>query len=349
MGRALRVPPAGAGVPTASDEPLRCFWPPGRGDAGREQDCRGPSQDVPTNEPIWDRHPSRNLYIPGQFHLISATNTSLHYVLTFPDNLTSDETITIKPNQRYRPTPAELQKPSRSGIRMFSPTLTVNRPKEALFTLHYFALQSSLPTEVQQWIQKISATSPLSGTHSLSPLVPSVWAQEGGGNGEGGGLGEAVATEVIQTSDVQMLENFKLKDMGKLLEALATVVEMIKSYDKMKGWMDEMKELEDCAKDPTNPLAVKASKNPEYQKEVLDPLDSASLDVQSAAFPILSNLTASALPQFAGGSFPVWELPFRPLFTRTMRLSTKSSRTGLMMRGRTSCRARTRRRENGSP
>jgi hypothetical protein len=242
----------------------------------------------------------------AKFQLISATDTSLHYVLTFPDNLTSDETITIKPNQQYRPTPAELQRPSQSGIRIFKPTLTFEKkgPKRVLFTLHYFALQNSLPTDVQQWIQKISANSPPSGAHFFS-LIPSAWAQEGGGNGagggnsEGGGITEAVATEIIKTSDVEMLEHLDVEHGGEILEAFATFLEMKKSYDKMDGWMNEMKELEDCAKNPTNPLTIKASKNPEYQKEVLDPVNSATSDVASAAFPILSNLTASAVPQFS--------------------------------------------------
>jgi hypothetical protein len=85
--------------------------------------------------------------------------------LTFPNGVTSDETITITPNQKYTPTTAELQRPKGTGIQIFNPKLSAKKtgPQETLFTLHYYALQSSLPADFQQLIEKTSSSSRSSG------------------------------------------------------------------------------------------------------------------------------------------------------------------------------------------
>lgn len=64
------------------------------------------------------------------------------------------------------------------------------------------------------------------------------------------------------------------------------------------GWLKEMDELDDCAKNPTNPLSQKAKNDPHYQHDVLDQMDDAKGDVQSTFVPMLGSDVAGYLGHF---------------------------------------------------
>jgi hypothetical protein len=82
------------------------------------------------------------------------------------------------------------------------------------------------------------------------------------------------------------------------LDNILTVKDLLKGYLEASDWLGEIGELQNCARNPNNPLAIKASQDPNYQKEVLDPLDDASSEIQMTALPKVANITASALTQF---------------------------------------------------
>jgi len=59
-----------------------------------------------------------------------------------------------------------------------------------------------------------------------------------------------------------------------------------------------MSEIEDCARNPTNPLSQKASNDPNYQHEVMDQVGDATGDVASTAVPMLASDAAGYLSHF---------------------------------------------------
>jgi hypothetical protein len=229
--------------------------------------------------------------------VLDESNTSVHYVLTFPDGVTSDEVETIKPDQHYIPTAAELKKVSRSGIRVFQPKLTQKKlsDDEAQFTLHYYVAQNTLPTNIQDRIHKAAE-----GLPGFFSIVPSVWAQEGGGGGGDNGTGFVGwnIAELTKSMGVKGLEHAEWEKAAKGLDNILTLKDLIVGYGEISEWLGEVGELEDCAKHPTNPLTQQAAQSQEYQEQVMHGLEDASWDVQMTAFPKVANIAAGAVTQF---------------------------------------------------
>ena len=248
-----------------------------------------------------------NFIAQAKMQVTSNDNTSIHYLLTFPDGVTSDETITITPGQRYQPTPVELQKSKGPGIQIFKPTLSAKKtgPKDTSFTLHYYVVQSSLPTDFQQWLQ--TSSPPLRSFEHFFELVPAAWAQQGGGDNGAESLTFNLI-ELAKNFEVHGLENAEMEKSAHALDNILTVKDLIKGYLEASDWLGEIGELQNCARNPTNPLAIEASQDPNYQKEVLDPLNDASSEIQMTAFPKVANIAASALTQFHS-CFRSWSLP----------------------------------------
>lgn len=233
-----------------------------------------------------------------KIQVLSEDARSVHYVLTFPDGVTSDETVTIKPDQHYSPTAAELQSPKRPGPQVFQPKLTAKKisAREAQITLSYYVVLETLPSDLQQKIRQSSA----SAENSFFTIVPRAWGQEGAAGGAGGNGAGSVTwniAELVKSMDVKALENLELEKSAKVVDNILTVKDVIKSYGEIQGWLGEVAELEDCAKHPTNPLTAKAVQGQDYQ-QVLNGLDEASWDLQMTAFPKVANITAGAVTQF---------------------------------------------------
>ncbi len=236
--------------------------------------------------------------------VIGQTDTSLHYLLTFADGVTSDETITINPGQKYTPTAAELERSKLPGVQVIKPSLTAKQagPKEMQFVLHYFLQESALPAEV---LQKIHPAAPQVSSRDFFALVPSAWAQ-GGGSGEGSGDngGQFVIwnlVELTKSMDVKQLEQMEWEKSAKAVDNILTARDVINGYNEISGWLGEIAELKDCAEHPTNPLTQKAANTDEYGNQVIGGLDDASSEIQGTAFPKVANIAASAVTQ---------ELPF---------------------------------------
>jgi hypothetical protein len=232
-----------------------------------------------------------------KMELISRGDLPVHYVLTFPDGVTADETITITPNQRFTPTAAELQRPKKSGIQIFSPKLSVKKtgPQEALFTLDYYVLQSSLPSDFQPFLQKSSLNSRPPGWDPFA-LIPPAYAQEGSDSGSGYVVN--VGAEFTKTEVVKGLEIAELEKSAKFADNVLTMKDLVTGYQEMSEWLGEVDELRECAEHPTNPLTQKASETPEYQQQVIESLNDTRINVNMAAFPKVANIAAGTLTQF---------------------------------------------------
>jgi hypothetical protein len=237
-----------------------------------------------------------------KMELISRGAMPIHYVLTFPNGVTADETITITPNRRFTPTAAELQRPTKSGIQVFRPKLSMQKtgPQEAVFTLDYYVLPSSLPAEFQPFLQK-SASNSRSSNWDRFALIPSAYAQEGSDSGSGYVANEGA--EFTKTEVVKGLEIAELEKSAKFADNALTMKDLVMGYQEMSGWLGEVDELRDCAEHPTNPLTQKASETPEYQQQVIDSLDDTRSNVKMAAFPKVANIAAGALTQFMNELF----------------------------------------------
>jgi hypothetical protein len=281
------------------------------GQAGGQAGSSSAPENTPVNDP-------RVIQLMSQFHLtrqaaeflaktkvqvVDQTSTSVHYLLTFADGVTSDETITLNPGQKYVPTPAEIGISGLPGVHVLKPNLTAKQtgPKEMQFVLHYFLPESALPAEI---LEKIHPATPAVGQDFFT-LVPSASAQEGGnGAGSGDNGGQFVAWNVVELTksmDVKQLEHMEWEKSAKVVDNVLTARDVINGYKEISGWLGEIAELEDCAKHPTNPLTQKAANTDEYGNQVIGGLNDASWEIQGTAFPKVANIAASAVTQ---------ELPF---------------------------------------
>ena len=228
--------------------------------------------------------------------ILGETNTSVRYLLTFPDGVTSEETVTATPNQKYTPTPTELAASGSSKMQVFHPTLAIKQisPTEKVFTLHYYLSQRALPAEILQRIGQSISRSQFSEQDFFN-FVPKAWAQEGGDNG-----GQFVTwnvVELVKSMDVKLLEGMEWEKSAKFADNVLTMRDVVNGYNEISNWLGEIAELKECAEHPTNPLTQKVSESSEYQKNVIGSLDNSSEEIQGTAFPKVANIAAGAVTQ----------------------------------------------------
>jgi hypothetical protein len=213
----------------------------------------------------------------AKIQVLSQSNTSVHFALTLPKGVTSDGTITITPDVKYTPTPAELEQAAKSGAHTYNVKFTVENQSDtkAHMTLQYFVPYSAVPAELQQKIHGQS-----SSVRRLQ-LVPLVWAQEGGGEGSGMSVSQETGLEVAKEVLTEQAEEGKLsKEFPKPLEGLMDVLKAFKKEQEHIAWLDELDELQDCAENPTNPLTRKAfDQDPAYRDQVVHGVTQSRGDV----------------------------------------------------------------------
>ncbi|MGB8473250.1 MAG: hypothetical protein WCE61_04070 [Candidatus Acidiferrum sp.] len=224
--------------------------------------------------------------------VLSQTNTSVHFVLTLPEGFTSDETITITPDVKYMPTPAELEASTKSGANTYNVKFTAENESDtkAHMTLQYFVPYRAVPAELQRRIHGES-----SSVHWFE-LVPSVWAQEGGGEGSGMSVYQEAGLEAAkEVLNDQAKEGKLSKEFPKPLAGLLDVLNAFKKEQEHVGWLDELDELQDCAENPTNPLTKKAfDQDPAYRDQVVHGVTQARGDVTGFTAMRFLNLGVSA-------------------------------------------------------
>jgi hypothetical protein len=201
--------------------------------------------------------------------VVSQDNTSVHLRFTFPDNRTADETITITPDAQYMPSAAELAptggaSPPISG-RKFS--VKAVSPDKTQLSLQYVVPISAVPPDLQQAMRGRASTA------QWFTLVPSAWAQSGGG-----GAGVSASFEMAQT----------------LYDALSDIGNAFSKSQEHGNWMQQLDAMENCAKNPTNPLTQKAyQEDPGYRDKVLSGIQDARSEVQQMTAVRFLNQEAS--------------------------------------------------------
>lgn len=269
---------------------------------------------------------SANRIAQAKIEVLSRTDTSVHFALTFPDHTTVDETATIAADAAYTPTASDLERAARRGSQVHGVKLTNKKTgeKTGTYTLQYHVPYSALPADLQQ---KIHAAPARSKTARFFDLVPVVRAQGAEATGEAvisviaNYFAESYKTWKKVGGEWEEFENGKSLGADVPLAA----VDLLEDGLSFKGWMDDLKKLEDCAKNPTNPLSQKASQDPNYQHEVMDQLNDAVGDVQSTAVPTLASDAAGYLSHF---------LPFGGGAVTTIVFSTQDEAVSEYAEGR---------------
>jgi hypothetical protein len=233
-----------------------------------------------------------NYIAQAQMQVVSQTDTSVHFVITYPDKATTDETITVAADPNYTPSPADLERAARTGSKVHGPKLTVKKtgPNQWQYTLQYHVPYSAIPSDLLQKLQPPSNSQRSSA--DFFDLVPSVHAD--GGVGAGEGAISVVANYFAEAYKTVGRMSTEGKDNAKSIgmDIPLALVDLADDLAQLKLWLDEMGKLQDCAKNPTNPLSQKATQDPNYQHDVLDPLSNAKGDVISTLAPTLASDTA---------------------------------------------------------
>ncbi len=233
----------------------------------------------------------------SKIQLIEESKTSLHFLMSFPDGGTIDETIGIVPNQPYTPTAKDLERAARTRSRIYNPRLRLkeNGPDSVQATLEYNVPYSSLPKEI---LERIGVPAPPNSAGFFN-LVPPAWGQVRAIGEPTLGLFANMLAEHWKDWKVinGELEEFEtLKSLGA--DVPLAMLDLILSMKELGGQLSQIGDLQDCAKNPTNPLTQKASHDPNYEHDVLDPLSDAKGNVGSSWLPRAANVGAGYLTHF---------------------------------------------------
>jgi len=240
--------------------------------------------------------------IQAKAQVISQSNTSLRYTLSFPNGVSTDTTVTITPDQKYSPTAAELTQSRRTGHQIYNVKLSAKTESETKshIILQYFVPFSEVPPTLQQRLHGQSAAN--------FHFVPPVFADEGNmGVGIAQDTGIEIAKEVLK-------ENAEHTKLAKEFPApLSRFVDLLNAFKKEQDhidWLDELAELKDCVENPTNPLTKKAfDENPAYKDQTLNNLADAHADVTAATAMRFLNLETSVATDLAEGPLGAMTAP----------------------------------------
>jgi hypothetical protein len=226
--------------------------------------------------------------------VLSQSSNSARFSLTFPDGITAETTITITPGH-YVPNAAEIARAQTTGVQTYRVQFSSESVSEtkARIVLRYFVPNAVVPAGLQPRLQANSA--------SFFQFVPDAYAQEGGN------LGMDVATdtgiEVAKEVLKQQAEHGKVsKHLPVPLSRFVDVLNAFKKETEHLDWLDQLRALEDCAKNPTNPLTQKAFQDdPNYQQQTLEGIADARSDVTQMTGMRYLNLVTSVATDLVDG------------------------------------------------
>lgn len=233
--------------------------------------------------------------VKSKIQLIGQSQSPFHFLMTFPDGVTIDETIELHPNQANTPAGGDLERTSHSQHRTYNPRLSFQKKSvdSMQATLEYSVPDSALPKEV---LEKIEAGSSQPSAEFFT-LVPRAWGQA-----------RSVAEPSLTVAANVLAEHWKgiskvteeefdtLKSLGA--DVPLAIFDLYMSMSELGDQLDTIGNLQNCANNPTNPLTQKATQDPNYQHEVLDQLGEAKSDVASSALPRVANVAAGYLTHF---------------------------------------------------
>ncbi len=236
-----------------------------------------------------------NYLTQAKAQVLGQTSTSAHFVLSFTNDLTSDETITLTPNQQYTPTPAELPQGGQRRVYNIKFSVQNEGPAKARISLQYFVPYGVVPADLQRKLQSTTAR--------WFDLVPSAWAQEGGGSSMGMNVASDTTVEVTKEVLKQTAEHGKLsQEFPTPLSRLVDILNAFKKEQEHVAWLDELAELQDCAENPTNPLTQKAfDQDPKYRDQVVNGVNQARADVTAMTGMRFLNLATSVATDLVEG------------------------------------------------
>jgi hypothetical protein len=204
----------------------------------------------------------------AEVRVISQSATSVRLSLTWPGTAQAEETITIQPGRHYVPTAAELDDAARTGRQTFAAKLTATPPgsKATRLTLEYFVPYSAFPAPLRE---RFFGSSPT--TQGLE-IISAAWA------GDEGGLGAGVSMA------------------GDLQEGYENIESALGKSQDHADWMSRLDALENCARNPTNPVTQNAFKqDPQYQQRTIEAIEQARSEVtQASALRFLNQETSVA-------------------------------------------------------
>jgi hypothetical protein len=230
----------------------------------------------------------------SKIQMVDESKTSMHFLMTFPDGVTINETISLRPNQTYTPTSADLERATRGRKSVYDPRLSVEKKgaDSMQATLEYAVPYSALPKEVHNRIGAVSAQP----SAEFFTLVTPAWGQARSVVEPSLAVVANVLAEHWKGIDALGEEFETFKSLG--IDAPLAIFDLILSMGELNGQLNEIGSLQDCATNPTNPLTQKASHDPNYQHDVLDPLSEARFDVGSSGLPRVANVAAGYLTHF---------------------------------------------------
>jgi hypothetical protein len=231
---------------------------------------------------------------------IDAHTYEVHH--TFPDGTTADLTYHLV--QDTGMDPADW------------PTLTV-APDGATFQIRYSVATNSIPKDMRSRIldglpvagpTESSTASPVALSSPFMPVQGLRLAQAGSSVGVvvDSALGEARDTLIEKALDPSNVGGSEVPSKGlTALKFVSAAVEHVQDQAMYKDAQDKIDRLEDCAKEPTNPLTEKAYReNPAEQKRVIESLQNARSETTAdAVVTTVMTLTgpASSLANEASG------------------------------------------------
>lgn len=260
-----------------------------------------------------------NYVAHSEMKVLGQTDNSVQFAVTFPDKAVIVESFTVAADADYRATAAELGKTAQTGSQVRGVKFAFRKtgPSQWTYVLRYHMPYSALPPELLRTLQPSSDRR--TSNHHFFDLVPSAFAQaesgagtsEGPGDENGGNAGVAPGEAVIAVIANYFAEAYKgvdtknIKSFEELLtgeglegvdnwvsrgaDAPLALVDLADDAMTLKGWLSQIKGLQDCAKNPTNPLSQKAMHDSNYQHDVLDPLSDAESDILSTIAPTLAS------------------------------------------------------------
>ena len=227
-----------------------------------------------------------NYISQAQMEVLGQSDTSFHFVLRYPDKNSIDETLSIAADPAYQPSPVDVERAARAHSNVHAPKLTSKKTGNTQWqiTLQYHLPYGVLPAELLQKLQQ-TKSSRFRLPDFLDP-IPTVHAD--------GGLpaGEAVVSAVANFFATYYDKKWEMEAHSVGVDVPLALLDLLDDALTLKGWMSELGEVEDCAKNPTNPLSQKASHDSNYQNDVLNQLNGAKGDVMSTIAPTLASDTA---------------------------------------------------------
>ncbi|HMK21562.1 MAG TPA: hypothetical protein VK466_04465 [Terriglobales bacterium] len=225
--------------------------------------------------------------------VLSQSNNSVRYSLTFPDGVRSETTITLTPGQSYSPTSAEIAQAQKSGVQAYQVQFSAKTENDtkARMKLRYFIPGAALPSTLQQRLQARAA--------SFLQFIPSAYAD--------GNLGVDVVSdtgvEVTKEALKQAAEHGELsKEFPTPLSRFVDLANAFKKETEHLDWMDQLNFLDYCANNPTNPLTQKAyQQDPNYKNQTLQGLQDARSDVMQMTAMRFLNLATSVATDLVDG------------------------------------------------